>query len=255
MVFPSQLGASYRKTRPCPRALRIQRDLRNLDSASRRSERNLTRLLQNILSAVRDQSSSYETRFTLLHDLLSQLPPWTEWDARTDDVVESVYQALERPALGYDGKSMEHDVKEAGTPQRRSTERLLRDRLIALNGGSEFINEQAYQGEEKFGQAFADWLRCDGDPNNGANHVKLIDGTWVSNQVLRRAFLRGGRLHIPTRTVEDPGDGTPPQTPPRSALVRRRLSFSLPRPRSGSSPPPAHRMQLRSRPARRTHNY
>ena len=250
MVFPSSLGASYRKTRPCPRALRIQRDLRNLDSASRRSERNLTRLLQNILSALRDRSSSYEARLNMLQDLLSQLPPWTEWNARTDDLVESVYQFVERPHLGYDGKSMEHDVKEAGTPQRRVAERVLRDKLIAFNGGSEFIDEQAYQAEDvNLGRAFADWLRCDGDPTN---HVKLIDGQWVSNQVLRRVFLRGGRLHIPTRTLEDPGSDSPPRTPPRrSALDRSRSSLSPTRPRSGSSPPHVHRMQTRSRAARR----
>ena len=133
MVLPSQRGASYRKTRPYPRVLRIQRDLRNLDSSSRRSERNLTRLLRDILSAVRNRSNSYETRLNLLEDLYGQLPPWTEWNARSDDAVESVYQALERPPLAYDGKSMEHDVKEAGTPQRRVTERVLRDKLIAYN--------------------------------------------------------------------------------------------------------------------------
>ena len=208
---------SFRKRIPCTRATRVQRDLAALSSTSRRFTRRPAQILQDILSLLAQKSGSLDSRIQVLQDLLTKLPTWMEWTPRTDNVVISALKTFDEEE-DQEKKSSTSDKKE----MLHETEARLVDELIRLNGNVDYIDKHVFTWDNKpFDIAFIRWLHHIKTPETSSGlYIKDEEDQFVDPGTLRRLLSAGGRLHIPTRTIEAPPQlRTPPKTPP--AVLRR----------------------------------
>ena len=232
MSLPSSMGRSFRKRRPCPRAVRIRRDLRARSSSSRTFTRRPDEVLQDILALLTRKSSSLASRLQTLQDLLRELPAWMEWTRHADAVVGSTYQAILKEDQG---KGDGHDDDDAKQAQDELEVNFAKE-LIRLSGNVEYIDAPIVERmaeDEQLNLAFLNWLNFVHAPNDPERHARDEGGTWFTTRAMHDVLTNGWRLHIPSRTLYEP-PSTPPRRPVESSLQRavsplRRLLSSPPR--------------------------
>ena len=224
MTFPSLTYPGFRKGSPCTRAVRIQRDLSALAPGTGRLARTVKQILHDILALLTRKSVSLESRIETLQDLLTKLPPWTEWTNREDDVVSSVLQALPFPTT---------DTHEPSV-----VEEILATELITLHGNVPTLSARDFRDvqDTRFLFVYTNWLRNVSSPDPEAKdcHVQDEHGQWISDDMLRERLERGWSLHIPTRRL-----GRFPDV--HAPLKEERTS---PPPRTSSALSPSRRISL-----------
>ena len=234
MTFPSLTYPSFCKPRPCTRAVRIQRDLSALAPGSGPLTRSTRQILHDILALLTRKSVSLESRIDTLQDLLTKLPPWTEWTNREDDVVSSALQALPFPTA---------DTREPYTREPSVVEEVLATELITLHGNVPTLSARDFRDVQdiRFLFFYTNWLRnvSSPDPEEKDCHVQDEHGQWISDDMLREKLERGWSLHIPTRRLgrfpdvhappkEERTSPPPPPPPPRTSTAQspsRRISL------------------------------
>ena len=231
MTFPSLTYPSFCKPRPCTRAIRIQRDLSALAPGTGQLTRSVRQILQDILALLTRQSGTLESRINTLQDLLTKLPPWTQWSSREDDVVSSALQALPFPTA---------DTRDPSAV----VEEILATELITLHGNVPTLSARDFRDvqDTRFLFVYTNWLRNVSSPDPEAKdcHVQDEHGQWISDDMLREKLERGWSLHIPTRRLgrfpdvhaplkEERTSPPPPPPPPRTSSAlsppSRRISL------------------------------
>lgn len=192
MSLPSTMHRPYCKRSPCSRATRIQRDLHSLPHVPRRPLRKPQQILQDILSLLGKKSTSIQARLESLQQLLSNLPAWTQWESREDDVMTSIIR----------------DMKPASTDRQRFiVEHELADELMRNNGNVPYVTSRDFEEHRedlgKFTLLYTTWLSGTSSPEQKDCHVKDDHGRWIDDDKLREHMLDGWHLHIPTRTLHN----------------------------------------------------
>ena len=190
MSLPTLMYPAYCKRTPCSRATRIQRDLRTLPSMSRRLTRSPQQILQDILTLLKQKSGSMQARVETLETFLEQLPLWTQWDSREDDVVSSAVRDL---------------IVKPSDKNLAVIEKDLGDVLVKENGNIPYLSVRDFDdgrnGQGRFILLYTTWLSNMSSPEQKECHVRDEHGRWVDDNTLRDRLDDGWYLHIPTRTL------------------------------------------------------
>ena len=206
---------AFVKRGPCSRASRVRNQLRAYPGMKLYPRQSTKQVLRSILQVMQDSALSIETRLKEFSALLSGMPPWTQWPAGADSVVESGFQELQLDSPPDDLKDPEiHEEKhldahdEKGSDTRDRTDVLLGHELIVYNGGNPFLAADALDTLIKdapgFSFTFLQWLRAVQGPDNAEDRVTDDQGQWLTVPQLRDRMRAGHELHIPTRTVGEP---------------------------------------------------
>ena len=187
---------SFVKPAPCSRATRIQKELRSSPHMMKvRPLQSTRQILQSILKLMQDSKSSAHTKFQELYQLLSRMPPWSQWSPQADSVVGSMFEELQ-PKLSTD------EEKTPKTEEKNSPEFILASTLIELNGNNPIIkNQNLDECDQRLEFVFLQWLHAVHAPHDKKCHVQHESGFWLTDRELRTYLKEGAELHIPTRTV------------------------------------------------------
>ena len=187
---------SFSKGTPRSRAFRMRRDLRAHPRARSLPYDTTRQVLNSILALLQKTSTSANQRLGELFKHLKSMPPWPEWSSQTDAAVSSAVQKLKTQDLVL----MEEDSKYED--QRSDAELIMASKLVRLNGNVAYLDYNVFKdASEELGLAFVSWLHYDASAEDGDCHVKNEHGMWLNTSEVRDILMRGGRLHVPTRTV------------------------------------------------------
>lgn len=190
---------SFVKHAPCSRAARIQKEIQSSPGMMTTQPPQSTRqILKSILKLMQDSKTSIGAKLQELFQLLSVMPSWPQWSPHADSIVGSTLAGL-HPELAED------DDEKNPNSQEDYSNLILSSELIELNGNIPMLTHRILdESDERMSFVYLQWLHGVHAPQDVQCHVQDDDGTWLTDDELRRALKQGAELHIPTRTVGEP---------------------------------------------------
>ena len=191
---------AYSKTTPCSRTTHLQKQIRNGRTlVSTQPSQSAQQVLQSILKLMQDSTFSFQKKLQELFQLLSVMPPWSQWSPQADSVVGSTFTGLKSEHGPYEQKDPALKEEIASV--------LLATELIALNGNMPMVTYKTLEScDERFRFVFLQWLHGAHSPDDDKRHVQDEYGAWLTDSQLRTYMKDGAELHVPTRTVGAPFD-------------------------------------------------
>ena len=140
-----------------------------------------------------------------LVDLISKLPPWTQWSAQADSIVGSAISDLQGLQLASKSDDEKLSLPDQADDHSETINKMLAEQLVELNGNVVTLTHtdvERSKPHDKFTFVLTQWLSCVSSPRDRSCHVQDETGVWITDDELRERLRHGDVLHIPERVVK-----------------------------------------------------